>query len=110
MLRESAQTFGYELDLTAVRNPERVSGVPSGREILQFVDAALTGSEKLSPAQSALISSLGPEALVDAAAVIGNFEMMNRVADGTGIPVAPAAKKRERDLISLLEIEGFEHH
>ncbi len=30
---------------------------------------------------------LGVEALVDAAAVIGNFERMTRIADGTGIPL-----------------------
>ena len=30
---------------------------------------------------------MGPDALVDAAAVVGNFQRMVRIADGTGIPV-----------------------
>ena len=110
MLRESAQAFEYEVDLMAVRDPNRAPGVPGGAALLSLVDATLADAGSLTDAQDAVIDQLGSESLVDAAAVIGNFEMMNRVADGTGIPVAGAAIDRERDLISRLEIEGFQHH
>jgi hypothetical protein len=34
-----------------------------------------------------LVDELGAEALVDASAVIGNFQRMVRIADGSGIPL-----------------------
>ncbi len=61
----------------------------------------------------AVQEALGPEAFVDAAAVFGNFEMMNRVAEGTGIPVPPQAIERERDFLDLLglyDILKSQHH
>ena len=110
MLRESAQALGYETDLTVVRDLDRPSGIPGGRELLRLVDATLARSEPLPPVQDAVLETLGAEALVDAAAVLGNFEMMNRVADATGIPVAGASIEREQALISSLDIAGFRDH
>jgi len=40
--------------------------------------------------------------VVDAASVFGNFEMMNRVAEGTGIAVPPQAIERMKDTIDEL--------
>lgn len=37
--------------------------------------------------RSALCDGITPEGLVDAAAIIGNFQRMVRIADGTGIPL-----------------------
>jgi hypothetical protein len=45
------------------------------------------GSERLRRCREDVTLKLGVEALVDAAAVIGNFERMTRIADGTGIPL-----------------------
>ena len=51
-----------------------------------LVDAAHEGSqEDASTASAALAEALGPEALIDAAAVYGNFERMNCIADAIGI-------------------------
>jgi len=61
----------------------------------------------LDDVHSTIIGQLGAEALVDAAAVFGNFQMMNRVAEGTGIPIPQQAIDRESELVSrlgLLEI------
>ena len=110
MLRESAKAFGYDVDLTVVRDPNRANGIPGGSNLLRLVDATLASPESLPTARNAVMEELGAEALVDAAAVFGNFEMMNRVADATGIPVAGAAIERERELISRLDIAGFQHH
>ena len=48
-------------------------------------------------------------ALVDAAATIGNFEMMNRIADATGMPVGRGSKRANTDLIESLGIADMEH-
>jgi hypothetical protein len=53
-------------------------------------------------ARATVLEELGPESLVDAAAVFGNFEMMNRVAEGTGIPVPPQALEREAEMMQTL--------
>ena len=54
-----------------------------------------------------IIGELGPEALVDAASVFGNFEMMNRVAEVSGIPIPQQGIDRNQDLIDRLDIGRF---
>ena len=68
-------------------------GVAHAAELLAFADAAVQGEPgALAAARADLLQALGPEALVDAAAVVANFERMVRIADATGIPLdAPVA-------------------
>jgi len=111
MLRESALAYSYDIDLAAIADPTIPLGVPGGNALLEFVDA-ITGvsNEDLSSAQLRVIEELGPEALVDAAAVFGNFAMMNRIAEGTGIPLAPQMEAREEDLIAMLGLDRLKKH
>lgn len=109
-LRASALAFDYPLDIAALRHPSLSIGVPGGNLLLRFVDALLVASEPLAIVQQQIIEELGPESLVDAASVFGNFEMMNRVAEATGIPISGEAIKRERELIETLDIEHFIKH
>ena len=110
MLRASAASFTYPLDIEAVRDPSIPSGVPGGNLLLRFVDALLVGIEPAEHARELIVNDLGPEALVDAASVFGNFSMMNRIAEGSGIPIAAAAVERERALIDTLGLAGFVKH
>ena len=111
MLRESALAYGYDVNLEAIADPTIPLGIPGGNALLAFVDAATTGSPAdVSDAQCEVIEELGAEALVDTAAVFGNFAMMNRIAEGTGIPLARQMEARERDLIATLGIERFKKH
>ena len=111
MLRESALAYGYDIDLGAVADPTLPMGVPGGNALLRFVDAATGVSDAdLHNAQRDVIEELGPEALVDAASVYGNFAMMNRIAEGTGIPLARQMEEREQVLISALGLEGLKKH
>lgn len=110
MLRESATAFEYDLHLEGLRDLTLPVGVPGGTLLIRLVDAVLTGSEPLDGVHADVIEDLGPEALVDAASVFGNFEMMNRIADASGIPIPAAAIQRERDVVELLDIEHFIRH
>ncbi|NND01492.1 MAG: hypothetical protein HKN91_01775 [Acidimicrobiia bacterium] len=110
MLRESAKAFEYDLEIEAVRDPSIDIGIPGGSLLLRLVDAVLTDSEPLAEVQEAIIEELGPEALLDAASVFGNFEMMNRVADASGIPIPAAGIEREKALVEMLELSGFLRH
>ncbi len=111
MLRESALAYGYDIDLSAIANPDVPLGVPGGNTLLHFVDA-VTGTSPipLTDVREQIIGELGPHALVDAAAVFGNFAMMNRIAEGTGIPLAKQMESREQGVISLLGLDKLKKH
>ena len=64
------------------------SGVRAGEELLALAEAVVTGDEgAIAAARERVRRALGDAATVDAAAVIGNYERMVRIADGTGIPL-----------------------
>jgi hypothetical protein len=111
MLRESALAYGYDFDPNAIADPMIPMGVPGGNVLLRFVDAVSGASTMdLADAQRDVIDELGPEALVDAASVFGNFAMMNRIAEGTGIPLAKQMETREQDLIERLGLDRLKKH
>lgn len=111
MLRESSIAFGYALDIRAIADDSYESGVPGGDVLLPFVDSVMAGSdEDRRAARAAIVDALGTESLVDAAAVHGNFQMMNRVAEGTGIPTPGASIQREWEMIEALGLNGFHKH
>ena len=49
-----------------------------------------------------MLDELGPEAFFDSATVYGNFEMMNRIAEGTGIAIAPQWIDRHAGMMQAL--------
>jgi hypothetical protein len=60
-------------------------GLPHERELVRFASAAAGFDEvALRDARAQLVDAAGEAFMVDAAAVVANFEMMTRVADGTG--------------------------
>ena len=94
MLRASSKMAGSDVDLRAVMGSDPSnSGVPHGDLLVSFAEAAFAagGEEEqdseLAAARDKLREAAGPDALVDAAAVVGNFQRMVRIADGTGIPI-----------------------
>jgi len=111
MLRESAIAYGYEVDLAAISDTSIPIGIPGGNLLLRLVDVLHGVSDQaLHEVRSALIDRLGPEALVDAAAVFGNFQMMNRVAEGTGIPIPQQSIDRESDMVTKLGLLDLMKH
>jgi hypothetical protein len=92
MLRASSKTTGTDVDLHAVMGGDfSAEGVQSGDLLVAFAEAAVAardeGDADLATARENLLAATGPAALVDAAAVVGNFQRMVRIADGTGIPI-----------------------
>ena len=84
------------------------TGVPQAKELVAFADAAIgTDAEALDQARAALISVLGAEAMVDAAAVIGGFDGITRIADATGIPLEAPKAEQTADLRGLLQLDEF---
>lgn len=89
MLRASAEASGVDVDITAVVDSTRDPGVPAGRALLAFADAlVLDDPDELAVARRGLLDAVGETGTAKAAAVVGNFEMMNRCLDAIGARVA----------------------
>jgi hypothetical protein len=112
MLRASIETEGAEADYRGIADPENAeaSSVPSAAALVGLVDAALStdqGEGDGEQARERVRRELGSEALVDAAAVIGNFERMTRIADATGIPLDAPVNVATEAIRAELGIDRF---
>ena len=90
MLRASIEYQGGETDLRSLTEGTKAAetGIEGGDELVAFAEAAVGGEPaSIATARDALRARLGPEATVDAAGIVGNFQRMVRIADGTGIPL-----------------------
>jgi hypothetical protein len=90
MLRASVETEGTAVDYRGITDGESAdaSSVRGAGALVGLVEATLSDDEgDGSGARERVRRELGSEALVDAAAIIGNFERMTRIADATGIPL-----------------------
>ena len=77
-----------DVNLKAVSDSSLDPNLPAGSELLAFVDALISNdAEVLDQTRATLQDVAGPDAATRAALVIGNFEMMNRLLDATGVPV-----------------------
>ena len=115
MLSWSIEATNAQIDLLPIATGEGDPLIPGGVELVAYVNATLSGENAtlsghdIAPARDAVVTVLGPEAAVDAAAVVGNFEMMNRIADGVGMPVGPGTRKTMADVINDLGLDTFPH-
>jgi hypothetical protein len=104
----SGANEGRKLDLRTVAGAEGDGGVPHGAELAAFAAAALgRDAGALARARSELAARVGPAGVVDAAAVVANFEMMDRIADATGIPLDAPIVAATSELRRALGIDGF---
>ena len=84
------------------------SGVAHGEQLVRFAEAVLgRDNALLERARQDALDALGPEAFVDAAAVVGNFQRMVRIADGTGIPLDTPVNALSTDLQSEIGIDSY---
>lgn len=106
MLRESSRRSGVDIALGSVFDSAIDPGLPLGPELLRFVDAAVLRDYRELPAARAALSALtGTDFVREAAGVIANFEMMNRILDATGVAVS----RPLLDLADELAVEVPEH-
>jgi hypothetical protein len=97
MLSWSSTEQGDPADLTAVAAGADGVGIPLGDELVRFASAcAGTDDTELASARAALAGAADEAFMVDAAAVAANFEMMTRLADGTGAAM-PEARTESAD-------------
>ncbi len=63
------------------------TGVPHGPELLAFAEAVVgdgVSDGDIAATRAELLERIGPDALVDAAAIVAGFDATDRIADATG--------------------------
>src|SRR5262245_49185956 len=105
MLSWSSTEAGKQLDLSAVAEGRSGVGLEHGDVLLRFASASGgTDDTELAAARAALVAETDEAFMVDAAAVAANFEMMTRLADGTGAAMPEERLQRSADAIDTMRI------
>ena len=116
MLRASVETDGAEADYRGIADRESAeqSSVPAAGALVGLVEASLSDDGDdgddggdAEEARERVRRELGSAALVDAAAVIGNFERMTRIADSTGIALDAPVSVMTESIRAELGIDDF---
>lgn len=108
MLSWSSTEEGNPADLSAIVDGSGDGGLPHGAALVGFAEAIAGWDDTvLAAARERLVDDAGEAFMVDAAAVAANFEMMTRVADGTGARFPAAAATARHDLDQRLGLHGF---
>ena len=110
MLRESSQTQQLvdNLDLSAVADATKDSGVAHGRLLIRFAEAVLGDDvAELAAVRQEVRAALGPQALVDASGIVATFMQMVRIADATGIAVVGPMLDKSHDFRHELGLHRF---
>ena len=105
----SGQATGTDLDLSAVNGPMGSDGgVAHGERLMAFTEAAMGDDpDALAREREVLRGLLTPEAFVDTCAVIGAFNVVDRIADATGIPLDEGLALISVDLREELDLSRF---
>ena len=105
----SGQTQGADIDLSAVTGvPAGDGGVAHGERLVAFTDAAMGNDDGLlAKERNALLAVLSPEAFVDTCATIGAFNVVDRIADATGIPLDQSLIAMSGELREELDLARF---
>ena len=108
LLRASAKHSGETFDLSVVMTGVGDGGIVHGQALMTFAEMALGDDARaLIEARRSLLSALGPAALVDAAAVAGLFNAIDRVADATGTPLEAWKSEASSEVRSAIGIDDF---
>jgi alkylhydroperoxidase family enzyme len=108
LLRESRQAKGESSDLTVLIGGRGDGNIPQGDLLVAFADAVLSeDDQRLAEVHSALRTTMGDAALVDAAAVAATFNAIDRIADATGIPIEDANAESTAELRASLGLNVF---
>lgn len=98
MLRASAHATDQPIDLRAITDRAPDALLRDGTQLLRFVTALIRDQANLDEERAELASTCGPSGVVRAAAVAGNFQMMNRLVDATGVPIGASLRAIAADL------------
>ena len=89
--------------------PDSADEIETRSKILEQFVAAVVGDVPAAAveARAMLVDRLGQDWLIDASAVIANFEMMTRLADATGARLRPEQIEAAASIIDDLGLDAF---
>ena len=105
-----AASGSEETDLSGVNQGAETGdgGIPHGQRLLAFTDAVMRGSdEDVERERAALRAVLTDAEYVDAVATIGAFNVVDRIADSTGIPLDDGLRAMSEGVRSELNLARF---
>ena len=102
LLRASSDAVEAEVDLSATVEDTAGGGVEHGAVLTAFAEAVVRATDDLDALRERAADTLGPARFVEAAATIGIFNGLVRVADSTGTPSDPMTLERTADVRSDL--------
>jgi hypothetical protein len=108
MLSSSAQDTGRKLDIRGIGDPS-VDPLLEGGVALAALGRAAGGAHPDPVPVRRVAEVLGPDVASDAAAVAANFEIMNRVVDGVGLPFGKGRARQMAAEIEAVGTAGFPH-
>jgi hypothetical protein len=82
--------------------------VPHADLLTRFVDAAVYDSSDLVTLRDELVALTDEATMIDTAAVVAAFEMMTRIADGTGTAHPSARLETLTEVRGSLSLDEFE--
>ena len=98
LLRASSKAAGAEVDLSATVEDAADGGVEHGELLTAFAEAVVRATDDLDAVRARVADALGPAKFVEAAATVGIFNGLVRVADSTGIPSDAMTLERTADV------------
>ncbi len=106
LLRASSEAIGEDAKLDGAVGVGD-GAVPHGGILIAYAEAATRGSEDLPDARAALLAAVGEAAFVRAAATVGIFNGLVRVADSIGIPLDEATRRTSGAFRESLGLNAF---
>jgi alkylhydroperoxidase family enzyme len=109
LLRASGEMAGAGVDMAAVNGEIRGDGgVAAAAELVAFTEAVMAEDEAaVAKARTALRAVLTPEAFVDTCGVIAAFNVVDRIADSTGIPLDEPMVAMTAEIRNDLDLARF---
>ncbi len=105
MLSWSSTETGQQIDLAAVADGRPGVGLEHGDALMRFAGACGGVDDvELAVARAELVDETDESFMIDAAAVAANFEMMTRLADGTGAAMPAERLERSAEAIATMRI------
>lgn len=87
---------------------EADGNIPHGALLANFAEAVVSGDPaELRDVRTGIVNTLGAEALVDSAAVVGLFNAIDRVADAIGIPLEDWKAESTTDMREAIGVTAF---
>lgn len=109
LLRVSGESTGTAVDMRAVNGEvSGDGGVAHAAELVAFTEAVMGGDDDaVAATREVLRAVVTAEAFVDACAVIGAFNVVDRIADSTGIPLDDMMAAMTTELRADLDLARF---